>query len=429
MIGEYSLELLCNKYNLSKEELVNNNNNILTKGEYEAIDKTLNYLINELNINSRNIEKCPSILYRNVDAIKSNVSFLKVKNVSFSSIETCLHVLSSEPNDLKETYEYIEENYGTAAIERNTSALKCKVETIKEVEDLKLNKGWNLTIAVSIEFKRTTIENVKNIIHSAEFKEHPELFTSEVLAHSKIDDIKEIIDSAEFKEHPELFTSTVLAHSKIDDIKEIIDSAEFKEHPELFTSQVLAQSKIDDIKEIIHSAEFKEHSELFTSTVLAHSKIDDIKEIIDSAEFKEHPELFTSTVLARSKIDDIKKLLKMECWNNERYKNLLKPTIVANSKIMIKKLPILFEMAEEFGISDYLNTRFLRKSPSQDYALINFLIDNNLPLVTNNKLNSIFSYLPCELKEKYDIDINELMKKYPYEPDETYRKGKNNGVR
>ena len=342
MIGEYSLELLCNKYNLSKEELVNNNNNILTKGEYEDIDKTLNYLINELNINSRNIEKCPSILYRNVDAIKSNVSFLKVKNVSFSSIETCLHVLSSEPNDLKETYEYIEENYGTAAIERNTSALSCKVEIIKKVEDLKLNKDWNLTIAVSIEFKRTTIENVKNIIHSAEFKEHPELFTSEVLA---------------------------------------------------------------------------------------HSKIDDIKEIIDSAEFKGHPELFTSTVLAQSKIDDIKKLLKMECWSNERYKNLLKPTIVANSKIMIKKLPILFEMAEEFGISDYLNTRFLRKSPSQDYALINFLIDNNLPLVTNNKLNSIFSYLPCELKEKYDIDINELMKKYPYEPDETYRKGKNNGVR
>ena len=48
MIEEYSLKLLCDKYGVSKENIVNKNNNILSKGEYEDIDKTLNYLINSI---------------------------------------------------------------------------------------------------------------------------------------------------------------------------------------------------------------------------------------------------------------------------------------------------------------------------------------------------------------------------------------------
>ena len=49
----------------------------------------------------------------------------------------------------------------------------------------------------------------------------------------------------------------------------MINSKEFKEHPELFTSQTLARAKIEDIQKMIHSEEFKEHPELFTSTTLA----------------------------------------------------------------------------------------------------------------------------------------------------------------
>ena len=81
MIEEYSLKLLCDKYGVSKENIVNKNNNILSKGEYEDIDKTLDYLINELKVNKKNIEKCPSILYRNVDAIKDNIDFLKGQEI------------------------------------------------------------------------------------------------------------------------------------------------------------------------------------------------------------------------------------------------------------------------------------------------------------------------------------------------------------
>lgn len=76
MIGEYTLEILCNKYKVSKEKIVNkNNNNILSHGEFNEIDKTLNYLINTLKVVPRNIEKCPSILYRNTSEIQKILIF------------------------------------------------------------------------------------------------------------------------------------------------------------------------------------------------------------------------------------------------------------------------------------------------------------------------------------------------------------------
>ena len=224
MIEEYSLKLLCDKYGVSKENIVNKNNNILTYGEYEDIDKTLDYLINELKVSKANIEKCPSILYRNVNAIKDNIDFLKQKDVSFSSIESCLHVLSSEPNDLKDTYDYVEENYGKESINKNTSVLSCPKDLVISVEKLGLNKDWNLVIASCIKFGFTTLEEVEDIVNSIEFKKYPELFTSQTLAYGNIKEIQKMINSQEFKKYPELFTSQTLARAKIKDIQEMINS-------------------------------------------------------------------------------------------------------------------------------------------------------------------------------------------------------------
>ena len=520
MIEEYSLKLLCDKYGVSKENIVNKNNNILSKGEYEDIDKTLDYLINDLKVSKTNIEKCPSILYRNVNAIKNNIDFLKQKDVSFSSIESCLHVLSSEPNDLKDTYDYVEENYGVESINKNTSVLSCNKDLVIAVEKLGLDKTWNLVIASCIEFGFTTLEEVENIVNSIEFKkypelftsttlthakieeiqemtnskefkehpelftsttlanakieeikeminnkefkEHPELFTSQTIAHAKIKDIQKMINSKEFKEHPELFTSEVLAHAKIkgiqeimrseefkeypelftsqtlsrakiEDIQEIISSKEFKEHPELFTSQTLAHAKIEDIKKIIHSEEFKEHTELFTSQTLANAKIKEIQKMINSKEFKKYPELFTSSTLAHAKIEDIQKLLEMSYWNDIRYKDLLTSSVVAKSKQMITRLPALFKMAEYYKIDGYLNTSFLLFSPSQNFALINYLNDNNIPLIENDKLNKVFGKQPGVLKKKYGIDIKEQMLKYDFSKfsfdEDTKKGGSKNAVR
>ena len=558
MVGEYTLEALCNKYSISKEKLVDKNNNILSYGEFNEIDRTLDYLINSLKISPINIEKCPSILYRNTDNVKDNIDFLKKQKISFSSIESCLHVLSTDPNQLIQTYNYVEKKYGTAALNAGSSILACSIDIIDSVEKLGLNKEYNLAIAASISLGYTKLENVKEIIksdeykkypelftsetlahaklkdiqkiinsdefkaypelftsqtlthaklediqeiiNSDEFKSHPELFTSETLAHAKLKDIQEIIKSDEFKEHPELFTSTTLAHTKLEDIQKIINSDEFKEHPELFTSTTLAHAKLEDIQkiinsdefkkypelftsttlahvklediqkviksdefkahpelftsqtlayaklediqkiinsdefkkypelftsttlahtrleeiqEIINSDEFKEHPELFTSTTLAHAKLEDIQKIINSDEFKAHPELFTSQTLARAKLEDIQELLNLSCFQNEKYKRMLTPSIVAKSKSMIQKMPILIEMAEYYKIDDYINTNFLLLSPSQNYALINYSIENDNPLVINEKLNPIFSYQPGVLRKKYGIDIKVLMDKYP----------------
>ena len=331
MIGQYTLMMLCEKYGISSDKLVNKNNNILTYGEYKDIDSTLNYLVNILKISSNNIDKCPSILYRRVDNIKDNVNFIKNCNIHFSNIESCLHVLSSEPFELKMTYEYVKENYGLDIINRITSILSVPKDIIKNVEKLNIpfiNKNGNLSVAVGIEWGSTNLEEIQKIIQSPEFKEHPELFTSETLAHAKLEEIQKIIQSPEFKEHPELFTSQTLAHAKLEEIQE---------------------------------------------------------------------------------------LLQMDCWNDKRYLGLLTSSIVAKSKSMISKLPLLFRLAEENNIDGFLNTSFLLFSPSQNYALIQYLKENNLPLIIDGKLNPIFGKQPGLLKKKYNIDIKELIQKYTYE--------------
>ena len=101
MIGEYTLEMLCKKYNLSKDKIINKNENVLTYGEYKEIDETLNYLVNILEISSTNIEKCPSILYRNVGAIRENISFLKQTEIKFNNVESVYMFYLLNHNNLK----------------------------------------------------------------------------------------------------------------------------------------------------------------------------------------------------------------------------------------------------------------------------------------------------------------------------------------
>ena len=388
MIGEYTLKLLCDKYKLSSDKLVTKNNNILSSGEYKEIDDTLNYLINDLNINVKNIEKCPSILYRDVKQIKENINFIKSKSLSFSNIESCLHVLSTESDELKKTYDYVFKNYGLQAIEKITSILSVPVDIINDVESLNIgftNPIGNLAVAEGVGFGITNINEVSKILQSKEYEEHPELFTSEVLAHAKLEDIQKILQSKEYQEHPELFTSTTLAHATLEDIQNILQSNEYQEHPKLFTSEVLARAKLEDIQKILQSKEYQEHPELFTSQVLAHAKL-----------------------------EDIQKLLQLPYWVNEKYERLLTSSVIANSKSMLKKLPNLIKLAEYYEIDEFINYKYLKNSPSQNFALINYLLENNIPLIVNNKLNSVFSITSGVLKKKHGIDLKEEMLKYDF---------------
>ena len=120
MMKEYTLEFLCQKYNISIDELLKKHRGVLTQGDFAEIDATLDYLINELKISRDNIEKCPSILYRDVGEIRENFNFLTDEHVTFSDIESCLHVLSSEHYQLITTYDYVKNKYGMEALKNKT---------------------------------------------------------------------------------------------------------------------------------------------------------------------------------------------------------------------------------------------------------------------------------------------------------------------
>ena len=125
--------------------------------------------------------------------------------------------------------------------------------------------------------------------------------------------------------------------------------------------------------------------------------------------------MFSPTVLAQAKLEDIKQLLSMPYWQDEKYKKILNPTILANSKSVVKKLPILFDMIEKFELGNFVNSSFFLKSPSQAYALLMHMSDNDIPFVIDGKLSPLFSSQPGRLKKLYNIDINQLIEKYPIE--------------
>ena len=161
MIDKYYLDKLLESYGLDAKKLVSKNNNVLDYGEYSDIKRTLDYLMIELRFGGKNIEKCPSILYRNVDAIKENWEFLKKSNITIYNIETCLHVLSTEPNELRKTYNHVINNYGLQTLNKTTSILSVPLERIKNIEDLNLTKENIISAAIS----RLEEKEIKKVIN------------------------------------------------------------------------------------------------------------------------------------------------------------------------------------------------------------------------------------------------------------------------
>ena len=124
--------------------------------------------------------------------------------------------------------------------------------------------------------------------------------------------------------------------------------------------------------------------------------------------------MFTSTTLSHAKLEDIQKLLQLPYWNDEKYERLLNSSVIANSKSMLKKLPNLIKLAEYYEIDEFINYKYLKNSPSQNFALINYLLENNIPLIVNNKLNSVFYITSGFLKKKHGIDLKVEMLKYDF---------------
>lgn len=163
MVNKKQFEEICNKYGLDSKKLIGNNENVLIKADYNSICYVLDFLRDTLKIVPKNVEKCPSILYLEIEAIKENYNFLKEKEINMKDVETCLHILSTESSQLKRTYEYVsdEKRYGKRYIEQITTILSIPVERIQEIEKCpELSKKNVLSAAIS----RKDIDEIKKII-------------------------------------------------------------------------------------------------------------------------------------------------------------------------------------------------------------------------------------------------------------------------
>ena len=163
MVNRKQFEEICNKYGLDSKKLIKNNENVLEKADYNSICYVLDFLRDTLKVSPNNIEKCPSILYLKIEAIKENWKFLNEKKINARDVETCLHILSTDPEQLNKTYEYVsdENRYGKKYIEQISSILGVPVERIQEIEDKcqELTKENILSAAIS----RKDVDEIKKI--------------------------------------------------------------------------------------------------------------------------------------------------------------------------------------------------------------------------------------------------------------------------
>ena len=212
MIDTNSFKGLLDKYGMDADSVIKNNSKVLIRGNYSDIEATINYLVNDLGFASRYIEKAPSILYFNVSAIRKNVEFLKRQGIIFSNVEKCLHVLSTIPWRLEETYNYVRDNYGDQFINRNVSILSIDTERIKEIEKLGLDKRLVLSAALTF----LPVSEIKKIVEICR-KNNVEI-TGSVFRKSSVD-IEKIISTC--RQNNIEITGTVFMRSA-EEIEDII---------------------------------------------------------------------------------------------------------------------------------------------------------------------------------------------------------------
>ena len=210
----------------------------------EEVEETLEYLMKDLKIGARSIEKCVSILFVDPNAIKANYNFLKEKKIQLYNVETCLHILETDEKSLKETYEFVESTFGSDVINKNTTILRIPKERIKTIEYLfgeVLDKDTLLGAATS----RRTIQEIDEIISICVANRIK--ITSTVFKQPPYEIIK-IVDLC--KENKIKITGSVF-HRTSGEIKKILEICQ-RENIELSNS--IFGCPVEDLEELITAA-------------------------------------------------------------------------------------------------------------------------------------------------------------------------------
>ncbi len=369
MIEAYTLESLLKKYDIDATKVINKNNNILEYGEYQDIDRTLNYLVKELHISDRNIEKCPSIMYMAVNNIKENYEFLITTKINTGNIETTLHILSTNPKDLKETYNYVLNNYGIEYINRITSILSISVDRIKQLEELLNDKSLVISAAIS----RNSIDEIKRIIKVCNKNNIP--ITSSVFKKTS-EEIERIIKVCRENNIP--ITGSVF-HKTAEEIEKIIEVC--KENNISITGSVFHKTA-EDIEKIIEVCR-KNNIPITGSVFLKTSE--EIEKIIKVCKKNNIP--VTGNVFLKT-AEEIENIIKVCRENN----------IPITGSVFLKtseEIEKIIEVCRENNIS--ITGSVFYKTAEEVEKIIEVCKKNNIPIT-----GSIFLKTSEEIKKSID---------------------------
>ena len=371
MIGVDLLKLLLEGYGIDPNKVIKNNENVLVKGNYDEIESVIKYLIDELKISPKNIEKAPSILYFNVSAIRKNVEFLQKQHISFSNVETCLHVLNAEPFQLEETYNYIMDNYGVKYINEITSILSVNVERIKEIEKLALDKDATLSAAIS----RLSIEN---IIADVQMCRENNIEPKGTVFFRTADEIKDIIETC--GEYNIDLKGTVFFRTA-DEIKDIIDFCREK-NVDLKNNVTMFRRTADEIKDIVKVCRENNIDPKGTVFRKTADEIKDIIEVCGKNNIKITGSVFFRTAdKLQSSIDFIK-----EHYDSSYLTPLI---IVKDAKYLSKVFPYLDELGVLETVRQSASILGLKLDEIRERK--NFVDSIGEPMVLENgKFNSVF---------------------------------------
>ena len=175
------------------------------------------------------------------------------------------------------------------------------------------------------------------------------------------------------------------------------------------------QSNYENVKKILSMKEWNnpKFEKLLTSNIW-HSNYEEIKKILTMPEWdnEKYSSLLTSNIWKNS-YKDINKKLNLEYFKEDKYLQLLKPTIFS---LTTKNIINGIELLKEYGIDQYVTNNCLRFKTKFLKNLLDYLTENNIGLVTYNEkianysLNPILNTAKCQLKKRYNIDVNLIEK-------------------
>ena len=372
MVNREQFEEICNKYGLDSKKLIKNNENVLEKADYNSICYVLDFLRDTLKVTPNNIEKCPSILYLKIEAIKENYNFLKEKEINMKDVETCLHILSTEPSQLKRTYEYVsdENRYGKKYIEQTTSILRVPVERIQEIEERcpELTKENILSAAIS----RKDVDEIKKI---EQVCKDNEIEVTGSVFYRIAAEIKEIVEVC--KENGIEVTGSVVRRTAAE-IKEIVEVC--KENRIEATGAIFLKTAAE-IKEIVEVC--KENGIEATGSVFLKTATE-IKGIVEVC--KENRIEITGSIFVKNS----KQLKENIEYIKQNYgEEYLTPLIVSkNLKHLQKTLPYL----QSIGVLEIIKTSasILMLTVEEIKERQAFIESIDESIVKGDKFNSIF---------------------------------------